>query len=282
MIAVCQIIKKVLGFNPKKIKPLFGGDSNKVYHFSLKNQEFVIKLNIKNNYSKIFEKEKQGLELLSNSKFRIPNVISCGSFESYDYLILEYIKAGKEINWEIFGKNLANLHQITNQEFGLDYNNYIGSIQQINNYENNWEEFYANHRILKLTTLARDKQLLNRNECKMIEQLCNKLKNFVPKNKPCLVHGDLWSGNLICDMKNNPVLIDPAVYYGHPEMDWAMLSLFGSYPSIAFESYNEDNTIEKGFEQRKEIHQLYPLLVHLIIFGKGYYNSIIKIVNKFS
>ena len=99
--------------------------------------------------------------------------------------------------------------------------------------------------------------------------------------KPSLIHGDLWPGNLIYDQQNNPVLIDPAVYYGHPEMDWAMLSLFGTYPEVAIRSYCELYYLEKGYKDREEIYQLYPLLVHLILFGKSYYSQVKKIINKF-
>ena len=109
-----------------------------------------------------------------------------------------------------------------------------------------------------------------------------KLNELIPDTKPSLIHGDLWSGNLISDKNNEPVLIDPAVYYGHPEMDWAMLSLFGNYPTVAMEKYNEISSIEKDFEKRKELHQLYPLLVHLILFGKGYYRSVMSIIEKFN
>ena len=277
-----EIIGKELGKNPHKTTALSGGDINKVYHCIYEEKELVIKFNIANKYPKMFEKESKGLRLLSATNFKTPKTIATGNFKNHNYLILEYIQPGNKLNWIKFGENLALMHQITNQKFGLDYDNYIGSIQQINNYEDSWEEFYANRRILHLTILARDRQLLNSNEAKRIEQLCNKLENLVPKNKPCLIHGDLWSGNLISDKNNDPVLIDPAVYYGHPEMDWAMLSLFGDYPTIAMEKYNEINQIEKDFEKRKEIHQLYPLLVHLVLFGEDYCSPVMNIVKKFN
>ena len=89
----------------------------------------------------MFEKEKKGLELLNKSSFIIPNVFSSGSLKQLGYLILEYIKPSKSINWKIFGEKLASLHQITSQEFGLDYDNYIGSIEQINSCDKNWFDF---------------------------------------------------------------------------------------------------------------------------------------------
>ena len=282
MNAICQILKKELGLIPDQIQLLSGGDINQVYHCIFKKKEFVIKLNIATKYPEMFEKESKGLQLLSASKFNVPEPIANGTYNNHDYLILEYIKPGNEINWEKFGKNLANLHQITDENFGLNYDNFIGSLQQKNSLENSWEEFYSNNRLLYLSAKARDLQLLKKNDCNKIEQLCTQLNGLVPKTPPALIHGDLWAGNLISDIKNNPVLIDPAVYYGHPEMDWAMLCLFGNYPNIAFEKYNELIKLEPGFDQRKELHQLYPLLVHLILFGNAYYVSVMNIINKFN
>ena len=277
-----NIVCKEFGKKPSTVNSLSGGSINRVYHLVVEKVEFVIKINLSNRFPNMFEKEKKGLELLAKSSFKIPNPIAFGTLENFDYLVLEYIQPGSSINWEIFGFKLAQLHNITNSQFGLDHNNYIGSLEQNNNYKSTWEEFYSNFRLLPLTEKARDKQLILKSDVNKIEKLCLKLNELIPNTNPSLIHGDLWSGNLISDKNNEPVLIDPAVYYAHPEMDWAMLSLFGNYPTIAMEKYNEINPIEKDFEKRKEIHQLYPLLVHLILFGKGYYRSVMSIIEKFN
>ena len=282
MIVVNKILQTVIAKTPKNIQLLTGGDINLVYHCTFDKQDLVIKLNSANKFPNMFEKEKKGLELLAKSSFKIPKPLAFGTLENFDYLVLEYIQPGSSINWEIFGFKLAQLHKITHSQFGLDHNNYIGSLEQNNNYKSTWEEFYSNFRLLPLTEKARDQQLILKNDVSKIEKLCLKLNELIPASKPSLIHGDLWSGNLISDKNNEPVLIDPAVYYGHPEMDWAMLSLFGNYPTVAMEKYNEIHPIEKDFEKRKEIHQLYPLLVHLILFGKGYYRSVMSIIEKFN
>ena len=277
-----NIVCKEFGKKPSTVNSLSGGSINRVYHLVVEKVEFVIKINLSNRFPTMFEKEKRGLEILSHSTFKIPKPIAFGTLENFDYLVLEYIQPGSSINWEIFGFKLAQLHKIAHSQFGLDHNNYIGSLEQNNNYKSTWEEFYSNFRLLPLTEKARDKQLILKSDVNKIEKLCLKLNELIPNTKPSLIHGDLWSGNLISDKNNEPVLIDPAVYYAHPEMDWAMLSLFGNYPTIAIEKYNEINPIEKDFEKRKEIHQLYPLLVHLILFGKGYYRSVMSIIEKFN
>ena len=282
MEAVRQIIQQETGSNPEQVLILKGGDINQVFHCLLSDKQFVIKLNNAKHYPEMFEKESKGLKLLSQSKFIVPKTKAVGTFEKYDYLILEYIPTSKSINWEIFGENLGHLHLLSTAQFGLDHDNYIGSLKQQNTLENNWFDFYSNHRLLELTSLARDQQLLDRKDCIAIETICGILQEIIPGCNPSLLHGDLWSGNLLATKTGAPALIDPAVYYGHPEMDWAMLGLFGGFPIISFEKYQEIYPLEKGFEKRKEIHQLYPLLVHLILFGRGYYNSVMNIVKKFN
>jgi protein-ribulosamine 3-kinase len=280
--AVRQIIQQETDSIPEQVLILKGGDINQVFHCLLIDKQFVIKLNNSKQFPEMFEKESKGLQLLSQSKFIIPKTKAVGTFEKYDYLILEYIAPSKSINWETFGQNLAHLHLVSSAQFGLDHDNYIGSLKQNNTLENNWFDFYSNNRLLELTSLARDQQLLDRKDCIKIENICGILPEIVPACNPSLLHGDLWSGNLLPATSGAPALIDPAVYYGHPEMDWAMLDLFGSFPVISFEKYQEINPLEKGFEKRKEIHQLYPLLVHLILFGREYYNSVMNIVKKFN
>lgn len=282
MEAVRQIIQQETGSIPEQLLTLEGGDINQVFHCLLSDKQFVIKLNNSKDYPEMFIKESKGLKLLSQSKFIVPKTKAVGTFDKYDFLMLEYIPTSKSINWEIFGGNLGHLHLLSSAQFGLDHDNYIGSLKQNNSLENNWFDFYSNHRLLELTSQARDKQLLSRKDCLEIENVCGILPEIIPACNPSLLHGDLWSGNLLATKTGAPALIDPAVYYGHPEMDWAMLDLFGSFPVISFEKYQEVYPLEKGFEKRKEIHQIYPLLVHLILFGRGYYNSIMNIVKKFN
>ena len=282
MYPINDIILSQFGEKPKQISILNGGDINQVFKVELYNQNLVVKLNNSKDLPQLFEKEKKGLELLSQSNFIIPKAHLYGTYTSYDFLIIDYIENGRNLNWGDFGEKLAQLHQIEGKHFGLDHDNYIGSLMQVNEQCNDWIEFYTNHRLLALTAKARDQGLFEKNHCIWVEKLCQKLNEVIPTYNPSLIHGDLWSGNLLTDRSGQPVLIDPAVYYGHPEMDWAMLSLFGNYPEEAMRSYLNISNLEVGFEHRKEIHQLYPLLVHLLIFGIGYRQSILSVLKKFS
>ena len=277
-----QIIKQELNSNIKKISQLGGGSINSVFLVELEKSKIVLKINDSLRFQGMFENEKKGLLKLNKSGVKTPQVIFERSKENMAFLALEYIQNGNYENWELFGEKLATLHMNKNEFFGLDYDNYIGSLRQINKKENNWKGFYSNQRLLHLTKFAFDKELLSKADSKKMEELCFKLDTYVPFTKPSLIHGDLWSGNLIFDLQGKPVFIDPAIYYGHPEMDWAMLSLFGSYPETAMKSYCNFIPLENNYFEREKIYQLYPLLVHLILFGRSYYRDISEILNFYS
>jgi len=277
-----KIIREELNSNIKKLDQLGGGSINSVFLCELEKYKVVIKINDSLKFPRMFEKEKKGLLKLNKSGVETPKIIFEGVKDSLAFLALEYIPIGNFKNWELFGKKLAILHTNKNQFFGLDYDNYIGSLKQINNNEDNWKDFYSNQRILHLTKFAFNRELLTITDSKKIEEICLKLDTYIPFTEPSLIHGDLWSGNLIFNSEGEPVFIDPAIYYGHPEMDWAMLSLFGSYPEVAMKSYCNIIPIESNYFEREKIYQLYPILVHLILFGKSYYRNISEILNFYS
>ena len=277
-----QIIKQELNSNIKELSQLGGGSINSVFLVELEKSKIVLKINDSLRFPGMFENEKKGLLKLNASGVQTPQVIFERSKDNLAFLALEYIPNGNFGNWELFGEKLAALHTNKNEFFGLDYDNYIGSLRQVNKKENNWKGFYSNQRLLHLTKFAFDKELLSKTDSKKMEELCNKLDTYLPFAKPSLIHGDLWSGNLIFDGQGKPVFIDPAIYYGHPEMDWAMLSLFGSYPETAIKSYCNIIPLENNYFEREKIYQLYPLLVHLILFGRSYYRDIYEILNFYS
>ena len=280
--SINHIIKSHFGKKPNQSVKLTGGDINDVYHVIFQEKSVVIKINNNKSLPQLFEKEKQGLELLSKSTFIVPKHIKTGSIDNLQYLIMDHIEQGSELNWAVFGEKLAQLHQIEGNYFGLDHNNYIGSLEQNNKEIKEWSEFYTNNRLLALTGKARDQGLFEKKHCLWVEKLCQRLDILIPPCNPSLIHGDLWSGNLLIHTSGYPVLIDPAVYYGHPEMDWAMLSLFGSYPEEAMDGYLNVNPLEKGLNGRIDIHQLYPLLVHLILFGSGYLSRVESTLKKYA
>lgn len=263
---------------------LGGGSINDVYKLDVAGETFVLKTNIPGVYPLMFEKETHGLDLLkSNSQFKIPELIGFVEGEEICFLLLEYIPAGNPSKdfWRDFAEKLAQLHQVksTKDKFGLDYDNYIGSLYQSNNWESDWSKFYAEQRLLPLFEKAGN--LFNSTDRKRLDNLMNKLHELIPKEPPVLIHGDLWSGNYLISDQNEPCLIDPAVYYGHREMELAFMQMFGGYNPSLFKIYNEILPLENGFESRKEIHQLYPLLVHSVLFGGHYVQEVKGILRKF-
>lgn len=266
------------------VKTISGGSINNAYCLTTNHGKFFLKTNQANRFPKMFKQESKGLELLRNSQsVRIPKVLLDGEIDNISFLILEYIESvNPQPNfWKKFGKQLAELHKKTNNTFGLDHNNYIGSLHQSNKEHQTWSAFFINERLNSQIKLARDNNEIDEDSISKFESLCKKIDDIFPKEEPALLHGDLWSGNFMSDEKGNPLIMDPAIYYGHREMDIAMTKLFGGFDAQLYDAYNEEYELEKGWQERIEICNLYPLLVHVNLFGGSYLSQVKSIVSKF-
>ncbi|MBC6401400.1 MAG: fructosamine kinase family protein [Ekhidna sp.] len=233
----------------------------------------------------LFEKEALGLSLLvQNSEIKIPNVLGIGTKDNKSYLLLEWIDPGVRSNqfWPSFGRKLAIMHRFDAEKFGLDHNNYIGQLPQSNIQHKSWTEFFVNERLEPQLKLAREARLVDKHITDDFRKLYNCLEILVPKESPSFIHGDLWSGNFLCNTEGEPVLIDPAVHYGHRETELAFTTMFGGFEQPFYEAYIDEYPQEKGFEERIDIHNLYPLLVHLNLFGSSYLSDIKRILKKFT
>jgi fructosamine-3-kinase len=268
-----------------KIQPVSGGDINAVYSVSRPNEKTeIIKINDANAYPQMLAKEANGLnELRKNKALHIPKVLAQDELEGLQYLILEYIPQGPvdQQFWENFGQGLAKQHSITRPTFGFDADNYIASLTQSNSPLQNWAEFLINERLIPQVKLAVDEGIITGSESKQFERFYSEANSLWPNEKPALLHGDLWSGNYIKGTQNKPYLIDPAVYYGHREMDMGMMLLFGGFDPLLFSIYDETFALEQGWKGRIQYNQLYPLLVHLNLFGRTYFSQIHAIVKQF-
>lgn len=261
-----------------------GGSINAAYRIETTEGLFFTKLNSASRYPRMFEREALGLELLAQAnEIPVPEVVYFGEEGSDAFLILNYIESDKEAHnfWENFGRKLARLHKHTNNLFGLDHDNYIGSLHQSNRKHNNWDVFFAMERLDPLAKMAFDNNLLNQGDLKSLERFENKIKDLFPNELPALIHGDLWSGNFMVNEKGDAVIIDPAVYFGHREMDLGMSQLFGGFHSKFYAAYNETYPLVPGWEKRVDYCNLYPLLVHVNLFGGGYVNSFRSILKSF-
>jgi fructosamine-3-kinase len=279
-----QLIFKIAEQNNIRIRtadPLYGGDINKAYLLRSEIGNYALKINSASLYPNMFETEAKGLRLLSSSKsFRIPEVISVGEMEDRSYILMEYIDSGSASGtfWDDFAHCLVSLHKNSKETFGLDHSNYIGRLKQYNSEESTASEFYIHQRLEPQFRMALDRGY----DFKGLEKFYSNIAEEIPEETPSLVHGDLWNGNYLVSDHNEPTLIDPAVAYAPREMDLAMMQLFGGFPSVVFIKYNERFPLEENWKGRIKLWQLYYLLVHLNLFGSGYFHQVRSIVNEYS
>lgn len=223
----------------------------------------------------MFQKEAEGLNALRDAtQLKVPEVIKVGEVEDQQYLLLEWIENESATNrhWINFGQGLAKLHQQRQEYFGWVNDNYIGSLEQVNDKCNTWPDFFIKHRVMPLVKKLHENGSFSKTDLAIAERFCLAAESLFPEEPPSLVHGDLWSGNFIITANYNVALIDPAIYFGHREMDIGMSKLFGGFPQIFYDAYNEIYPLENGWKERLRYSQLYPLLVHAVLFG-GHYVS---------
>lgn len=265
-------------------EPVSGGDINKAYRLRTQSGSYFLKYNFSEHFPGMFQAEASGLNLLrASGSIRVPEVLGSQETGKYSWLLLEFIEQGRpsSVFWENFGRSLAHLHKCSNHNFGLDHDNYIGSLPQSNKFHATWCGFFIEERLEKQLAGALNSGLANQALTKQFEKLYKVLPSIFPQEPPSLVHGDMWSGNFMCDSNGMPCLIDPAVYYGFREMDIGMSKLFGGFASGFYEAYHEAFPMKPGWQQRIEICNLYPLMVHVNLFGGSYLGSVGAIVERF-
>jgi len=261
-----------------------GGNINSVFRIEDGNGSFLVKLNSMDQLP-MFEAEQKGLALLRDAKapVRIPEVIGCDKAEDRAWLILEYIplRPSTDTTAAALGSAMAIVHRNTSEQFGWSRGNAIGLTAQDNTQSPVWSEFFRDRRIAAQLHLAEknrlDMALLRKGE--LVLSACEQLlSGYQPV--PSLLHGDLWSGNQAADQNGNPVVFDPAVYYGDRECDLAMTRLFGGIPDTFLRTYHDAYPIDPGFERRLPLYNLYHLLNHANMFGGGYVRQAEKTMDK--
>ncbi len=225
--------------------------------------------------------EKIGLEALAVTRaIKVPKVIFVGETSTCSFLICEYLDLKKDnlFSGKILGKQLALLHQNSNEFFGLSEDNWIGLNPQKNHWQENWISFFKKYRLQPQLIWAFERGYRSRLEEKA-ERLMEALPLFFDqyKPKPSLLHGDLWSGNWGTINNTTPVVFDPAIYYGDREADLAMTKLFGGFPQVFYDAYNYQWALDYGFKVRQNLYNLYHLLNHLTLFGEVYLRQTIDV-----
>lgn len=279
------IISKVEDWAGQKVlstKPIGGGCISKAEFLSFEDGSTCF-MKTSHTAPDVFEKEAKGLqELRKAGCIRVPKVL----FFDQDCLLLERIQQGEPAFdfFTNFGRQLARLHQYGALRFGFPQNNYLGSTPQINTANKveaeNWCDFYYNKRLLYQYKLAEEKGLIGPELKNGFILLENRIEEILEgsEEKPALLHGDLWSGNFLCDSKSQACLIDPAVYYGHREAEMAMTRLFGGFDQAFYSSYQKTYPLPEGYDYRQNIYMLYHVLNHLNIFGNNYYGQAVRLL----
>lgn len=255
-----------------RIETVSGGCINQTWKITdSDNKCWFIKEN-KPSLLKMFVAEAEGLKEIRNSNsIKTPNPVCFGKTDNFSYLVLEYISMRGGINQHTTGEQLASMHQKTHSLFGWDQENTIGSTPQLNTQHADWPTFWKEQRLLFQLELAHTKGYPDSDYeagLKLSENLKTFFSNYQPV--PSLLHGDLWGGNCSTDSDNNPVIFDPALYYGDREADIAMTELFGGFSQQFYLAYNDSYQLDPGYKTRKTLYNLYHILNHYNLFGGGY------------
>lgn len=267
----------------RSVDRISGGDINDAFMVLTNNGPFFIKTN-HTPAPRFFDGELRGLNLLANTHtLTVPKAFGCGEVNSTQYIVMEWLNTGHPGKhfWEDLGTGLASLHGHSNALFGAVGDQYMGTLPQTNTPATAWHHFYRDQRIMPLLQEALEQGLCTREDVARGERLCNRLTELIPAEPAALLHGDLWSGNFLVKADGHPALIDPAVYYGHREMDIAMTALFGGFDPVFYQAYNAAYPLQTGWQQRLAVSQLYPLLVHLLLFGSSYYGRVKNILQQY-
>lgn len=267
------------------VRTVGGGSINEAYRLDTGERSYFLKVNRADRYPGMFEAEAKGLELLKKpEEVGVPEPLSTGKEGDEAFILMEHIESGRadDAFWERFGKELARLHKNSAGSFGLDHDNYIGSLPQWNESRPDWPVFFTEMRLEPQLKMARDAGKMGTSDSRLFDKLYGKLGDYFPEEPPALVHGDLWSGNYMVGSEGTPYIVDPAVYYGHREMDIGMSTMFGRFGEAFYRSYHAEYRLEPGWEERLDLANLYPLMVHVNLFGGGFASEVRGILKRFT
>ncbi len=268
-----------------RVARLSGGDINEAFEVSLPDGGAVFVKTHPRPPAGMFEAEARGLCWLAEADaIRVPKVLAV-SDAGPCFLVLELLTPSRRCAGfdERLGRALAALHAFGAPQFGLDHDNFIGRLPQSNAPASDWASFFWTSRLEPQLRLASDRGLIDTATRARFDALRSVLPDIVgPDEPPARLHGDLWGGNLHVGEDGAPCLIDPAVYGGHREIDLAMMRLFGGFGDRVFEAYEEASPLSPGASERVSLYQLYPLLVHVNLFGGTYVGSVKRALSNYT
>ena len=265
-------------------RPVSGGDISSAYLLETQSQKFLLKVNSKSSAKTMFDAEQQGLRAIESTKtIAVPHVHLVDELDGKPFLLMDFVESRRPNakDYTHFGRDLANMHLVSNDQFGFSSDNFIGSLPQSNAFHTDWAEFYWNERILPQLEIAKKNTALDDAKIPSKESALKIFRQVFGEVKPSLLHGDLWGGNYLISTDGTPFLIDPAVYYGHSMVDVAMSRLFGGFDAEFYDAYHEIIPKQTYYQEQIKLYQLYYLLVHLNLFGRSYRSSVVDILERY-
>ncbi len=297
--ALAALLAEELKAELTAVRPVGGGDISQTVRVEAGGRAWLVKWHSRPpkpqpGWLELFEAEAAGLALLASAQVvRVPSVIAHGAAQPGmpAYIVMEWIEQrprstvlfGQRSVGEVLGKQLAALHRAAAPAYGLDHGNYCGATPQDNRWLPTWIGFYGQRRLGFQMELAGRQGLLPAERRRRLERLIGQLDRWIDEGacRPSLLHGDLWSGNWLVDAAGQPVLIDPAVYYGEREAELAMCRLFGGFPADFYAAYDASWPPAPGRDERVPLYQLYHLLNHLNLFGESYGGQVDSILRRY-
>jgi protein-ribulosamine 3-kinase len=280
------------------METLGGGSDNRFARLRTDGGDFFCKWNRKAPCD-MFPREKQGLLALASAVrekglLKIPVVAGVCPGDAGEtpggetpgfvpLIVMEYLPAGIPTGetWERLGRGLAEMHRQSGDRFGFAADNYCGPTPQANNWEDDWAGFYARRRIGAMASRLRAAGALSESQSRACDDFVSRLPALLDhKPAPSLIHGDLWSGNIVC-APGGPALVDPAAYYADREAELGMMTLFGGFPRRVYDAYGEAWPLPPGWRERLPIYQVYHLLNHWLLFGGSYAERTIAAIRRF-
>ena len=269
------------------VQPCHGGDINQAVKIVTANEPLFVKWN-PHAPRHMFSAEAKGLQWLKAANaLRVPEVVMIHEAEANipAFLVLEWLTSGAPTPQTMrqLGHGLAKLHALHREQHGLDHDNFAGSLPQTNMPHKSWARFYSEQRIRPQMEIARQRGHLTADREHKLQKLIATMEQFLPSDAPAsLLHGDLWRGNLMVLSDGQPAIIDPAIYYGHAEVELAFIDLFGNFGAGFWDVYRTETNFDmKAYQTRRALLQLYPYLVHLNIFGGGYASAVDSILRHY-
>lgn len=275
-------IETAVGQRPVDIAPLSGGCIGQVYRLRLANGETVVAKFDDGPAPKLATEAVMLRYLRQHSSLPVPPVL----FSANHLLIMEFLPGGSRFSAKAqahAAELLAALHDVSVPLYGFAQETLIGGLPQPNDWMHNWLDFFRERRVMYMATEAAANGRLPVNYLGRLENFCARLDEWLLEPaRPSLLHGDVWTTNVLAAGDHITGFVDPAIYYGHPEIELAFTTLFGTFGEPFFKRYQELRPLPPGFfETRRDIYNLYPLLVHVNLFGGGYVSSVDTILRRF-